>query len=149
MRLQSFRATFQRLQTRFPLLPCGCASFRCPPPQRRALRRRGVPFSPESDRGRRGGRGGGKSVKCVGRAPSMRRRIGAVLCALGSFPVVSKFNCIPSTSPSLSRSRSVSLSLSLSLSPSLSLSLLCTLHSHWLRAYKIFTVRLRAALFVQ
>lgn len=39
-------------------IPCGCASFRCPPPQRRALRRRGDPFSPESDRS--GRMGGGK-----------------------------------------------------------------------------------------
>lgn len=44
------------------LLPCGCASFRCPPPQRRALRRQGAPFSPGSGsqwRRRAGWRGGG------------------------------------------------------------------------------------------
>lgn len=33
------------------LLPCGCASFRCPPPQRHALQRQGAPFSLESDHG--------------------------------------------------------------------------------------------------
>lgn len=90
------------------LLPCGCASFRCPPPQRRALRRRGAPFSPGSDR-KGDDDGGGGVGKMLVTAPVDVPSVRCVLCALGSFPVVSKSNCIPSTSSLSSLARSPSL----------------------------------------
>lgn len=83
------------------LLPCGCASFRCPPPQRRALRRQGAPFSPKCDRG-------------IGKILATRRRCAFPLGACCARLVDFQLNLNPTVFPSpllLARARSLSLSL--------------------------------------
>lgn len=105
-------------------LPFVCASFRSPPPQRRALQRQGAPFSAQSDRKRTGSR-------CTaGYAQSMCRPLGACCARLVVFQLYpnSTVSPPPHRSPSLSFAHSTILVLSV----------------------QTFTVvRLRAALFVQ
>lgn len=105
-------------------LPFVCASFRSPPPQRRALQRQGAPFSAQSDRKRTGSR------STAGYAQSMCRPLGACCARLVVFQLYpnSTVSPPPHRSPSLSFAHSTILVLSV----------------------QTFTVvRLRAALFVQ
>lgn len=110
---QSFSPSAARFgRARSPrLLPCGCASFRCPQPQRRALRRRGAPFSAESDCRGGGGRGTGRGTRVNGRMLATRRRCVFPIGACCARLVVFQLYPNPSVFPLALRSPSLSLSL--------------------------------------